>query len=1059
MKSKSLIKTIINYFAIIVIVTFISMILLDIALSLYFFKDNSNYMREKHTENIKKLIKDEVMSVVSIINVTRENILINSKNIVKTQTYQAHSIAMSIYEKYKDQKSIDEIKDIIKNAISPMRYNNGKGYFFMTYLDGLAFIFADRPQLEGTNIIEMRDSEGRYVVKDIIAIAQKDKEGFYEYTWTKPYQKGDNFKKISYIKLIEPLGMFVGTGLYYDDLIEETQNSILGTISAIRFAKEGYIFINKFDGTSLINNGKVLNNNKKLWEEFPQHADLLKNIFQLELEASKKIDGNFIRYKWEKLNNPEKIADKISYIYGIQDWEWIVGAGLYLDDIEEEIAQLKNKMEQNSIKKAIILSLFGLILILFIRFLQNRFAKLYYEDYLIFRDTLKNILKEHSTINTENMKFSEFYEISEYTNEMVKSLKDSEKKFRDLFEKAHIPFAILNREFKYIDCNMAAIKFLNGETKDDILLSAGDLSPQFQPDGTLSKEKAYQLVRRVFETGESLISFEWTFKKFTGEIFSGLVTLSSIFYEGEDAVLVTWTDTSQIKELQNIVDTEKENLQITLNSINNGVIKLDKDLNVQLMNPVAEKLTGWSIKDAKDQPLQNILNLFDLNYKKLNLDISLDSLDKYRQANTFKNNILISKDKKESNVECTISLTKDDNGIPSGAILTLIDITDKLKNERELNKIEKLRSLGVLAGGIAHDFNNLLTSIYGYISLSKSMLPEDSKVHTLISKAEQSIDNAAKLTKQLLTFSKGGEPILENVDIKILIKETVKFNLSGKNIKPIFDIDENLYTIDADKGQLSQVLSNLTINAVQAMKDGGSIHIKVSNSENPTPELYGTFIKIVFRDEGTGIPPSIIDKIFDPYFTTKSSGTGLGLSVVYSIVTRHKGKIYVNSTINEGTEFTIYLPASKRPLPEPPITGELALIKKGIDKKQSLKILLLDDQEDVLDVLQSIIETLSNKVEGYTRSQDAVIAYSKALENKDKFDIVILDLTLPGDISGKDVIKKLIEIDPDVRGIVSSGYSNDEVIANYEKYGFKGKLEKPYLMKQIQDEINRVMNL
>ncbi len=669
--------------------------------------------------------------------------------------------------------------------------------------------------------------------------------------------------------------------------------------------------------------------------------------------------------------------------------------------------------------------------------------------------------------------------IKEKTNaleETLLKLGNSEKKFRGFFEQSSTPYLLLDKN-GFIDCNMAAISMLRGRDKADLLLHPAQLSPEYQPDGELSSEKAKKIIDSVFETKESK-SFEWLHKRLDGESFWAFVNLCIVPYDGREIIFTTWADISELKKLQQIILDDKENLEVTLKSIGDGVIKVDANTKIQMMNSVAEKLTGWSYQEAQGKPLSDVFVIEDVDTGQAILNPVMEVLNSGKVVELSSNAVLVSKNMNRYDIFDSASPIKDKSGNIIGVVLVFRDVTEKNKQDRELLKSEKLRSLGVLAGGIAHDFNNLLTSIYGYISLSKSMLPEDSKAHTLISKAEQSIDNATKLTKQLLTFSKGGEPILENVDLKILIKEVVKFNLSGKNVKPFFDISDELYDINADRGQLSQVLSNLTINAVQAMKDGRNIYIKVSNIDNPSEELKGSFIKIEFKDQGEGIPPSLIDKIFDPYFTTKSSGTGLGLSIVYSIVKKHGGKIFVKSDVGKGTEFTIYLPASKGLVKgnaniikdedttyisneesgvKPYFEKQFPLKQNKDDKNSSnYKILLLDDEKDVLSTLKDMLEALSNRVEGYTTSEEAIQSYREAFERGDKFDIVILDLILPGDIGGKEVMEKLIEIDPDVRAIVSSGYSDNEVLANYQKYGFKGKLAKPYLIQKLKAEINRV---
>jgi PAS domain S-box-containing protein len=541
--------------------------------------------------------------------------------------------------------------------------------------------------------------------------------------------------------------------------------------------------------------------------------------------------------------------------------------------------------------------------------------------------------------------------INEKTEELAtknKQLKESEERFRGFFEKSLIPFSLINEELKYFDCNDAALNILEAEDKESFFLSAGELSPKYQPDGQLSTEKAKKLITEVFKTGRSL-SFEWMLKKFNGETFWAIVTLSLVPFGEKKAVLVTWADISELKQLQKILEEEKQELEVTLKSIGDAVIKVDKEGKVELMNNVAEQLTGWSFEQAKGEKLEKVFKIFN-TLKKGNQENLLYKVLNTGKIETLSNHtILISKSGETYHIEDSAAPIRDKENNIIGAIVVFRDVTEKVQQQQELIKADKLRSLGILAGGIAHDFNNMLTGIFGYISLAKQSLNERDPAYKFLEKAEKSSERAEHLTKQLLTFSKGGEPVLENVDIATLIKETVKFHLRGSKIKPIFNFDNTSIKIKVDKGQISQVLANLTVNASEAMPQGGNIYISLSNTENPLPDLKGNFLKITFQDEGIGISPDIIDKIFEPYFTTKSAGNGLGLATVYSIITKHNGKILVESEQGKGTTFTIFLPADLELKEYKTDKEEISNdnLENSVKDEKPFKILVMDDEEDI----------------------------------------------------------------------------------------------------------------
>ena len=466
-------------------------------------------------------------------------------------------------------------------------------------------------------------------------------------------------------------------------------------------------------------------------------------------------------------------------------------------------------------------------------------------------------------------------------------------------------------------------------------------------------------------------------------------------------------------------------------------------------------MTGWKLEEAKGKSIFEIFKIYNSLTKEKVKNPTKEVFETGNVVRLANHTILVSKNQDIFHIEDSAAPIKEKTGNIIGAILVFRDVTEKIQRERELLKAEKIQSLGILAGGIAHDFNNLLTSLYGYISLAKQFLTKDNRIYKYIDRAEKSLERTKDLTGQLLTFSKGGEPVLENVNIKVLIKEIVKFNLRGSSSKPHFNIDENLLNIEADKGQFGQVLSNLTINAVQAMDNGGNIYVKAENCENPLPDLPGKYVKITFKDEGCGIERDIIDKIFDPYFTTKDSGSGLGLATVYSIIKRHDGKIFVESEKGKGSEFIIYLPALKR--------GERRENKNtSSDEQENIihkgyKILVMDDEEYIREMVKDMLEALGHTVYTAIDGDEAIQKYENALEKREKFDLVILDLTIQGGKGGKDTIQHLIVIDPDINAIVASGYSEDIVMTNYKKFGFKGRLVKPFLMDNIKNEILKVM--
>jgi PAS domain S-box-containing protein len=406
----------------------------------------------------------------------------------------------------------------------------------------------------------------------------------------------------------------------------------------------------------------------------------------------------------------------------------------------------------------------------------------------------------------------------------------------------------------------------------------------------------------------------------------------------------------------------------------------------------------------------------------------------------------------------------DSNGALHGYRGIARDVTERKKIEEELLKSQKLESLGVLAGGIAHDFNNLLTAILGNISLVKMYGDSGDKEYKRLTEAEKACFRARDLTQQLLTFSKGGAPVKKVTFIEELIKESASFAQRGSNVKCEFLIAENLWPVEIDEGQISQVINNLVLNAQQAMPQGGVIRIRAENTgrggriirssstANGMVLKEGRYVKITIEDHGIGIPEEHLSKIFDPYFTTKQKGSGLGLAVTYSIIRNHEGYIGIESKLGVGTKFHVYIPVN-----DSRVSKVINLVKESPLQGRG-RILVMDDEEIVRGVLLEILNQIGYEVACARDGSEAIDLYTQAKECGRPFDAVIMDLTIVGGMGGQEAIRKLLEIDPDVRAIVSSGYSNDPVMSDYAKYGFSGVVNKPYKIEELSTTVHDVIN-
>ena len=382
------------------------------------------------------------------------------------------------------------------------------------------------------------------------------------------------------------------------------------------------------------------------------------------------------------------------------------------------------------------------------------------------------------------------------------------------------------------------------------------------------------------------------------------------------------------------------------------------------------------------------------------------------------------------------------------------EMADRKRAEDDLIKAQKLESLGVFAGGIAHDFNNILTSILANLSFARMQLSPSNMIAKRLEECEKATVRASELTQQLLTFARGGEPVKKLLNPATLIREAATFILRGSVVRSKLDLAPDLWCVEADGGQLSQSLHNLLINAAQAMPNGGEVTVRGENvileEENPNRLPPGRYLRITVEDHGCGIPPENLGRIFDPYFTTKAHGSGLGLASVYSIIKRHGGTVGITSSIGVGSRFEILLPASPERRPD-------ILETKEIDEQQAGgRVLIMDDEEFIREIAEEILRFMGYDVESCADGAEAVELYRQAKENNLPFSCVILDLTIPGGMGGKEASTRILEIDPDAVLIVSSGYSNDPIIANYFSYGFSDAIRKPFDSVTLADELKKL---
>jgi PAS domain S-box-containing protein len=622
----------------------------------------------------------------------------------------------------------------------------------------------------------------------------------------------------------------------------------------------------------------------------------------------------------------------------------------------------------------------------------------------------------------------------------VAELRASEESYRHIFERSQAVKLLIDADtLEILDANRAACRFygrrreeLEGRSLEDLRVpeEVGTTLPRTTESSTHLLAERHQLAG--------------------GQVRDVEIYVSPSEMRGRPIFYVIVHDVTERRLAEETMSTEKERLAATLRNIDDGVITTGPAGRILLLNRKAEEITGRSGAEAIGRPLKEVLRLYEPGEEgepgaRLELPGNGDLFEPIELA------VLETRSGEHKLVELSGSPIRRADGELAGRVLAFRDVTEKRKLERELTRTQKLEALGILAGGIAHDFNNLLTVLLGNLSLLDVACELSADATKHLKDAQAAVLRARDLTRQLLTFSRGGTPVRKAASIREVIEESASFVLSGSKVRCEVELPEALWMVEIDAGQMSQVINNLLINAIQAMPEGGTVRIVGENRERPPRALPpGRYVAIRVIDQGVGIAPENLGRIFDPYFSTKDAGRGLGLASAYSIAKQHDGLLTVASRPGRGTTFTLYLPASRSRA----LFGEEAPEEVG---SRSGRLLVMDDDEGVRAVTGAMAERLGYRVELASEGGEAIELYRRGLGEARPFDAVIMDLTIRGGMGGREAIRRLVELDPEVRAVVVSGYSNDPVLANYRDYGFLGRIGKPFRPEDLAQVLDDVL--
>ena len=625
------------------------------------------------------------------------------------------------------------------------------------------------------------------------------------------------------------------------------------------------------------------------------------------------------------------------------------------------------------------------------------------------------------------------------------ALEDEAVRRRILVEQSRDGIVILDNDGKVFEANRRFAEMLR-YTPDEVKeLHVWDWDTQWP------REHLMEMIRNIDEAGDQ---FETYHRRKDGTIYDVEISTNGAVCSGQKLVFCVCRDITDRKQAESALHKSEEKYRQVVENATEAIF-IAQDDRIKFANQITAQIIGYTQEEILSTPFIQFVYPDD---RQVVNNHYIEHLKGLEGADSYDFRVVCKSGEVKWVQLSVISIEWE------GRRATLnfgSDITERKQLERERQRIDKLESVGTLAGGIAHDFNNILTGILGNISLAiMKAQTYNNDINEILKEAEKASLRAKDLTQQLLTFARGGAPVKKLMLVSQLISDTVSFALRGSNVNCQFSISDDLWQVEIDEGQIGQVISNLVLNARQSMPTGGIIQVTAENvkvnadqhAEQDMPLPPGEYIKISVTDHGIGIPPQYIDKIFDPYFTTKQTGSGLGLATCYSIVHNHNGHIGVESKVGAGSTFNIYLPSSGAKI-------ETAAFDIKLDVQfEKGRVLIMDDEEVVTDIAGRMLKYM-----GYTdiiyaaNGDEAINLYQESIKGGTPFSVVILDLTIPGGKGGTETIKELLKIDPDVKAIVSSGYSDNMTMAKYSEFGFKAVVSKPYTIEQLGEALQQVM--